>query len=534
MNNPRSIKNTFWHGALLLSIAGIVTKLLSAVYRVPYQNIAGDIGFYIYQQVYPFIGIAIALSIYGFPVMISKMIAETDVKKKQEQIPTILALSFMTIFLFSGSIFVLLFVFSKTIASYMGDVQLQYPIRMAALTFLILPFITILRGFYQGYEQMQPTAISQIAEQFIRVSTILVVAYVLTINSFSPYEVGTGAIFGSVTGGFAAIAVLLLFKKRVAPNIYFRFFSYFSIQKMKEFPFKELLFNSITICMTGLTLVLIQLVDAFTLYSLLIQSGTDDQIAKTIKGVFDRGQPLIQLGVVLATSLSLSIVPAIAKATSNVDPSLLVKKIKLVLKINFMIGIGATSGLVAIMKYTNIMLFTDAKGTEALTIMAFSILFISITLTNSAILQGLGYITYPAIAVIIGIMIKWILNLVFIPSWGINGAAISTLMSVVVITIITSLVLYKRLNYRRIIEHTNYAKIIGIGVLMYLFLKGYEVVFFHFFVESGSRLLGTIFAISSVFIGATLFFLLTFILKIFDKKEFAQLPIGKKEYKKLI
>ena len=63
-------------GAVLLTLAGFVVKLLSAVYRVPFQNMVGDQGFYIYQQVYPFIGIFAAWTSYGFAVAVSKVLAD--------------------------------------------------------------------------------------------------------------------------------------------------------------------------------------------------------------------------------------------------------------------------------------------------------------------------------------------------------------------------------------------------------------------------------------------------------------------------
>ncbi|MED4871675.1 oligosaccharide flippase family protein, partial [Geobacillus stearothermophilus] len=65
-----------WKGAAALTAATLLTKLLSALYRIPYQNMVGDVGFYIYQQVYPIYGIVVALSLTGYPVAISKLIAE--------------------------------------------------------------------------------------------------------------------------------------------------------------------------------------------------------------------------------------------------------------------------------------------------------------------------------------------------------------------------------------------------------------------------------------------------------------------------
>ena len=75
----------FWRGAIILTIASFVTKVLSAFYRIPYQNIAGDVGFYIYQQIYPFYGFCLILATYGFPIIISKMVAERLERGKQQE-----------------------------------------------------------------------------------------------------------------------------------------------------------------------------------------------------------------------------------------------------------------------------------------------------------------------------------------------------------------------------------------------------------------------------------------------------------------
>lgn len=86
-------------GAFLLTVAAIITKILSAIYRVPFQNIAGDIGFYIYQQVYPFYGAAVVLSTYGFPVVISKLYAEKMSLNDRDGANQLLVISFFFLLL---------------------------------------------------------------------------------------------------------------------------------------------------------------------------------------------------------------------------------------------------------------------------------------------------------------------------------------------------------------------------------------------------------------------------------------------------
>lgn len=66
----------FVKGAAILGVAGLVSKLLGAVYRIPYQNIAGDIGLYVYMQVYPLYTTLLILATAGFPIAISKIVSE--------------------------------------------------------------------------------------------------------------------------------------------------------------------------------------------------------------------------------------------------------------------------------------------------------------------------------------------------------------------------------------------------------------------------------------------------------------------------
>lgn len=69
-------------------------KGIKRFYRIPYQNIAGDIGFYIYQQIYPFYGFCLILATYGFPIIISKMVAERLERGKQQEAEEIICVSF--------------------------------------------------------------------------------------------------------------------------------------------------------------------------------------------------------------------------------------------------------------------------------------------------------------------------------------------------------------------------------------------------------------------------------------------------------
>ena len=105
-------------GAFVLTAASFVAKLLSAIYRVPYQNFAGDEGFYVYQQVYPIYGIAMTLALSGLPQFISKYVAEQKEPREQRRA---LEELFPLISAFGLILWALFFFSSQPLANWMGD-----------------------------------------------------------------------------------------------------------------------------------------------------------------------------------------------------------------------------------------------------------------------------------------------------------------------------------------------------------------------------------------------------------------------------
>ncbi|KHF28476.1 putative cell division protein YtgP [Anoxybacillus sp. BCO1] len=314
-------------GAFILTLAALFTKILSAFYRIPYQNIAGDVGFYIYQQVYPFYGIFLALSTYGYPVAISKLIAQN---KQPTYEFAVARLSFYFLSFISVIMFSILYFGASFFAIMMGDDQLAPLIRVISFAFLLLPFTSVLRGYFQGREEMIPTAVSQVVEQFIRVVAILFLSFLLLHRGFTVYEAGAGAMFGSLIGSFAALFVLVAYMLRRRMN------AYTGIQLPKQEKRKVLSFlaiHGVTICLANMVLVLMQLVDSFTLLPLLRQAGLHE-LAKTAKGIYDRGQPFIQLGTVAATSFSLALVPMLSRKQTQREG------VYTAVRVAFVIGLG--------------------------------------------------------------------------------------------------------------------------------------------------------------------------------------------------
>lgn len=514
-------------GALLLTVAALITKILSAVYRIPFQNIVGDIGFYIYQQVYPIYGVALVLSTTGFPVIISKLYSE---KKNQSDIlgmKRILVVSTIFLSVIGGVLFLLLFLGAEMIAQLMNDPKLSVLIQVISVFFLTIPATALLRGYFQGEGNMTPTAFSQVGEQLVRVGTILTTAYLFMSANYNLYEVGAGAVFGSITGGIVGTLILLTFVwvRKDYRQIQFRNLQIWSKETGRIV--KILLTQGFAVCVSSMLLLLLQLADSLNLYSLLISTGLNGEDAKVIKGVYDRGQPLIQLGAVIATSMSLSLVPLIASERIRTSVKILHGKIQLAIQVSLIVGLGATVGLMAIIEPTNIMLFENSDGSNVLFLLSIIILLSSCIITLNSILQGLGYSIFPAIVVLVGFGVKYGLNIVLVPTFASIGAAWASIITLGVILII----LYWRVQYiikRPLVTILFLIKTLGSAFSMLFILKGFLFISDNLLLLGNDRGMATVQALFAVMLGGLTYLLTIVRLKVFTMEEMTLLPFGSK------
>ena len=511
-------------GAFILTAAALFTKLLSAGYRIPFQNIAGDVGFYIYQQVYPFYGVAMALATTGFPVVLSKLYAEE--KKRGRQL---LAASYLLLQLFGMVCFAILYAGSEFIARWMGDPGLAILLRTVSVVFLLFPAISIMRGYFQGKGDMVPTASSQIGEQSIRVITILAIAILFTKQGLSLYYVGAGAMFGSVTGGIVSLIILLLFlrnRKHRSGDWNPRDFFMPAFKEVRRIA-GILGPQGLAICISSLLMVFIQLGDALNLYSLLVDKGIDPLKAKELKGVFDRGQPMIQLGLTAASTISLSLVPLIASIRLNKNKQFLVHKIRLAMRVTAVIGVGAAAGLWGIARPTNIMLFENSNGTDVLAVLSGAILFSSIAMTASSILQGRGVLFPPAAAVLSAFPLKYTLNLILVPRFGTIGAAWATAVTLLVVATAVGFILKKNIG-GPVFERLFLKKLLIAAVAMVVFLKAFIAGTEFLYVLESERLAASAQALISCFLGAFLYIFIIIRGGVFREDELALFPLGSK------
>ena len=424
--------NNLLAGAGLLTLTGLIAKILSALYRIPLQNLVGNRGFYVYQQVYPIYGIGVVLALSGWPLVISKLVSEqpdgAHARFMAQRLHHLLTL--ISLIIFGGLIFGAPLI-SKAMG---GDVGLTPVIRAVAWMFLLMPLLATTRGYSQGQFDMVPTAISQIVEQIVRVGVIVFVAIWANQQQWSVYKMGTWAMAGAPIA--TIFAALFMFKKyreiyiiNQVDQANFMQAPQFKWRILARRMWQE---GSLLVFVAAL-LVLFQLVDAFTVKSNLVLGGMHEAQAENLKGVYDRGQPLVQLGMVLATSIGTTLVPNLRHYFVTAQTEKFEKDFASSMRLSILLIIATTGGMLAVLPQLNQSLFGSREGTLALGIYLLSMLPATLILVLITILQSMNRTRNLMISILIGIFIKWVMNDVLMHYMGLNGASWSTVLGLTAI-----------------------------------------------------------------------------------------------------
>lgn len=517
MSSQFSMKS-YMKGALLLTVAALIVKVLSAVYRVPFQNLVGDQGFYVYQQVYPFISFFVVWTSGGVAVAISKLLADTNDERRKHSITKVI---FQYLTVLSLLFFSLLFFGAELLSSWMGDPLLAPLLKTGAFVALCMPALAIMKGTFQSRAMMEPVAYAQVFEQAVRVAIILLgTILVMTTFSQSVYAAGNMAVLGTVIGELAG--VILLFVYMTKKGILFKE----SIVIEKWPIIKEVTIFSISVSMSSLLLLSYQLVDSFTVFSMLVESGMPTIEAMETKGIYDRGQPLVQLGIVIASSFSLAIVPLVAyKSKKGAQGE--VPYIQLTYRASLLFGVAASLGLVLVMPYVNTLLFKTDALSPVLMLYVLQIISLSIILTFTAILQGYGKLKIPTLFLLGALVLKVGGNLLLLPILGVLGVAIASNIGLGVCALL--LIYYlKKLKGIQLATGNFYRKLFLASISMVVFLQLAAQLLNIVTSFSSTRMQAVVYSAVLIVLGAYTFITVAAKLRLLSVREWFIIPFGRR------
>ena len=431
-----SAASTLMKGATILAIAGILSKVFGAIFRIPLTNMIGAEGQSYYGAAYPVYQFFYVISSAGFPVAISRMVAKRVAKGDYINADKSYKLALRAMMVLGVISFAICFFGAGLIAGGMiKNPGAEASIRAISIALLFTPIAGSLRGYFQGHQIMTPTATSQVIEQIMRVCVGLALAYMFFRTSLE--FAAAGATFGATAGTIAATAVLIfIYMKTKATREEHRKKSVIVEESGKE-RFRELIDIVIPITIGSSILPLMMIIDAAVVMRRLQATGWDLSMSKTLYGLISGYcDPLVNLPVVFIDAIAISLLPAITTAFTLKRKTDIDGHIKTGLKTMMVITYPCAIGLI-VLAGPILHLLYPTKPDEAdlaihtLQILAVSIITLAIMRTLSTSLQGIGKMALPVVNLFIGSVIKIIVTYILtgIPALNINGAAIGSVMA---------------------------------------------------------------------------------------------------------
>ncbi len=445
-------KNTFVKGAAILGVAGILVKILGAVFKIPLVSIITSTGMGYYSSAYPIYVMLLAIATSGFPIAISKMVAERrakgNIRGANEIFHTILP--FMAVIGLFTSFF--LFLFSDSLATNMlHNPKAVYSLKALALALFFVPIMSGYRGFFQGRNTMGPSAVSQIFEQIGRVIVGLCLAIVMAKRGL---EYGAaGASFGATAGAiFGTVTVLFFYlreKKKIALE---KIESPLYEKERKSAIVAELLMIAVPIIIGALVKPIMDFIDANMVIGLLKKSGVTELEANSMLGQLSgMATTMVNLPSIVISAIAMSIVPVISYAYSQGKKETAQDNAILSIRFALLIGLPAGIGLMALSEPIMALLFPKEPSFvpgQILFIAAAGVVFLSLIQVLTAILQGIGKVFLPVLNLMVGCIFKIALTytLTLNPHLGVRGAAIGTLIAYMISSVLDFIAVKKILN----------------------------------------------------------------------------------------
>lgn len=478
------MSNKIIRGTLVLTGAAFLSKFLGMIYVIPFNAFVGPYGVELYYYAYNPYTILLGISTVGIPMAVSKVVSKYNSLGYYEVGLRVLRSSLMLMSVTGVLAFLILFfgaewlaakvIYTEDYGSNLEDVKKV--MQMVSFALLIIPSMSVLRGFFQGNQRMEPTAISQVIEQIVRIAFVLIAAFVIVrLYGGSIVTAVSLATFAAFIGALASFVVLYLFWQRSKADRKAK------IRAQKEtltISTKELMIEILSYAgpfvLVGITIPLYQAVDTLLFNKAMVIGGFGEIAGLSISVINFNAHKLIIIPVTLATGLSLTIVPALTASFTRNERQKVKKQINQALQIVLLLVIPAVVGLssLAYEAYGSLYGMEDIELTSHLLAWYAPVaLFFALYTVSAAILQGINEQRFALVSLLVGFIIKLSLNSVLIHQFAGVGSIVATGLAIGVAVLLNLWRIKKVLafSYKQTAKRTLF--VIIFSFIMWLTIK---------------------------------------------------------------
>ena len=430
-------KQSFVYGAIILGISGIVCKVLGAIYKIPLVNVLSPKGVGIYYLVFPVYAFLLTFVSNAFIVSTSKKVSNL-VSQGQDRDAHQFFLSTLFSLLFVGTILAsLLCFFSKFIANLQGMKEAYICYLAIAPAIIFVAISSSFRGYFQGLQNMSPSAISNIVEQLFKLALGLSLSKIFISKSLLLGAFGAilGVSISELSSCLFFVFYYLYFRKK--NKEYFENFGYIQKNKSRYKFFinaKDVFRNAFPFVLSSIILPTSMVIDSFLVVNLLFSMGFDKLFATGLLGL-NSGivGTLVGLPSTFSISLCMTLVPYLVHSFSKKDYLDVSQKASLTIKLNLIISLPCVLVFLFFPKNVLQVLYSGSFGCEGelslcttlLFLSSSSVLYLSILQMSTALLQAMNKAYVPVISLLISLVLKVICEAILIRLLGIVGVVLS-------------------------------------------------------------------------------------------------------------
>lgn len=415
-------KNSFINGALIATVAIVITKILGIVYVIPFYAIIGESNIALYGYAYTIYNLFLSLSTVGIPPAMSKLISEYNTlgfyhtKERAYKLGKYLLIGLgviLFIIMFFGAPFIAYQIMGNNTGGNSKE-SITFVIRVISTAILVVPFLSVTKGYLQGHKFIAPSSYSQVIEQVVRIAVILIGSYlcVRVFNVGVTKAIGV-AVFGATVGALVALIYLLVKIRKNKKDIIVN-----EPQKPEEKGvtnkaiIKKLLIYSVPFISFGLALSVYDYIDMTTIIGSLTNLGFKTTDAESILGVINTtGNKLNSVVLAISTGLMTSLVPNITASFVKGDKKDVKNKVQQSFLMLLYVTLPMAVGLSILSKPVFYAFYGASNwGPKVFCFTIFIALFRCVFTTSISIAQSLNKFKNVFLSIIAGILVKLVLQ----------------------------------------------------------------------------------------------------------------------------
>ena len=413
-------KNNFVQGAFVATLGIVITKILGILYVIPFYSIIGEKGGALYGYAYSIYLVFMAISSAGIPLAISKLISEYqtlgyyDAKQRAFKIGKQISITLGII------CFIILFIFAKPLAvAILGDLKggntiedVTFVIRVISTAILVVPVLSVYRGYFEGHKFITPTAISQVFEQVMRVLVIVIGSF-LTLKIFKlslTTAVGV-AVFGATVGSLASYFYLIEKRYKNKQKFEEKELKVKEPKITNKTILKKIAIYAFPLIMIDIFKSLYSMVDTVTVVKALGPIyGT--KTAESIMSILSTwGAKFNMIIISIATGMIVSLTPNLTAASVVGNTKDVHRKINQSFQMLLFMIVPMTVGLSFLAKPVYTIFYGASKfGPSVLTFYVFVALITALFTTAITITQVLKYYKVVFLSLFSGLVLKSLIN----------------------------------------------------------------------------------------------------------------------------